>query len=570
MKGKNMRAIIALIIPRLKTLRAKGRQVKSSSRFNPLLILGSMGLLFWGGIFAVSLRVLFYFKSIEALGDILAFKLLSMVLVTLFSLLIFSSILTNLSKLYLSRDLPLVHALPVPGYQIFIARFLESTVDSSWMVIVYTLPVFIAFGIAYQAGMLYYSGTLAAILLLALLASALSALLIMPAALVIPAGGMRTIIIFLGIIVFVVLFIAFRVLRPERLVEPEVFKTTLQYLAALKTPDAPFYPTTWAFDGLKAALSGRTAQSLFHFSLLLSGTCTLIFISILTAAYTYFQGLSRTEAAARRLRTAPAIKRFSWGMPGGTTKAFVLKELRTFMRDQTQWTQIFLIIGLIAVYIYNFSVLPLERAPIKAVYLQNLFSFLNMGLAAFVLTAITARFAFPAVSQEKDAIWVVYAAPVSRKTFLWIKYIVYLLPLLLLTEILIIATNLLLRVTPFMMVLSIATIFCITPGVVALGIGLGAAHPDYKAENPIQTVTSFGGFLFMLLAGIYIAGIILLEAGPVYRIFMAGIKGRPLTWLDWAWGIAAFSTAFLVSIAMVVVPMRHGVKCLDKSLGFKS
>ena len=30
-------------------------------------------------------------------------------------------------------------------------------------------------------------------------------------------------------------------------------------------------------------------------------------------------------------------------------------------------------------------------------------------------------------------------------------------------------------------------------------IGLGAAYPDFKAENPTQTVTSFGGLIFMMV-----------------------------------------------------------------------
>ena len=130
--------------------------LKNSSFFNhrenkwiKLFILALVGLAFWGGILAVSLRVLTYFKSIEELGTIIAFKLLSMMLITLFSLLIFSSILTALSKLFLSKDLNLVHALPVESYRIFLARWFESMVDSAWMVVIYMLPVFIAYGIVF-------------------------------------------------------------------------------------------------------------------------------------------------------------------------------------------------------------------------------------------------------------------------------------------------------------------------------------------------------------------------------------------------------------------------------------
>jgi ABC-2 type transport system permease protein len=71
--------------------------------------------------------------------------------------------------------------------------------------------------------------------------------------------------------------------------------------------------------------------------------------------------------------------------------------------------------------------------------------------------------------------------------------------LLILTEVLIVLTNILLSVTPFMMALSTITVFFLVSWIVAMGIGFGAAYPDFKAENPAQTVTSFGGLVFMIM-----------------------------------------------------------------------
>jgi len=225
-----------------------------------------------------------------------------------------------------------------------------------------------------------------------------------------------------------------------------------------------------------------------------------------------------------------------------------------------------LIAALIIIYIYNFKVLPLDKSPIKTIYLQNLFSFLNMGLALFVLTAVTARFAYPAVSLEREAFWLVKSSPLSLRRFLWIKFFIYYLPLLILTEILIVATNILLQVTPFMMVLSTITVFFLVPGIVSLGIGLGSAYPDFKAENPTQTVTSFGGLIFMLVCAGYIGVIILLEAGPVYRLFMAGLRETTLSPVTWLWIIGSFSLAFALSLLAIALPMRFGEKRLSQLL----
>ena len=99
-------------------------------------------------------------------------------------------------------------------------------------------------------------------------------------------------------------------------------------------------------------------------------------------------------------------------------KSFAVKEIKTFLRDQTQWSQLFLLAALVVIYVYNFKVLPLDKSPIKTVYLQILFSFLNMGLALFVLTAVSARFAYPAVSQEREAFWLVKSSPLSLNQLL--------------------------------------------------------------------------------------------------------------------------------------------------------
>ena len=177
-------------------------------------IFGLLGFLFWSGIFVVSYRVLHYFKGIEGLGDLLAYKLLSMVFITFFSLLVFSSILTFLSKLYLSKDLSLVHSMPVSSYKIFLARWVESTLDSSWMVIVYSLPVFIAYGINFATSPFYYAIVALTLLSLSTIASVISSFMVMIAVISVPASRIRGLFVFLGISVFLILFIAFRLMRP--------------------------------------------------------------------------------------------------------------------------------------------------------------------------------------------------------------------------------------------------------------------------------------------------------------------------------------------------------------------
>ena len=563
-----MKQILSLMRPRWLSFKNGGMSQNAGNRRVRFLLFAIIGIAFWVGAFFIFTRVLNYFSAIEEFGDILARKLLSMVIMTFFSLLVFSGIVTSLSKLYLSRDLVLVHSLPAERNRIFLARWIESTIDSSWMAVLFSIPVFLAYGVVYKAGLFYYGMAGMTLIPLCLIASLLSVLLVLIVAAVLPAGRIRALFVFMGLIFVVALIVAFRLMRPERLVNPESFATVVLYLKEMEVSGSPFLPTTWAFDSLSLALANLKGKALFHLLLSFSATAALYTIVTWTAGIVYFKGYTKAQTSSERLLIhRKAVQRHRlrvFNLIPRPIKALAVKEIRTLFRDQTQWTQLFLVAALIVVYLYNFSVLPMEQAKIRTIYLQNLFSFLNMGLAAFVLVAIVARFVYPAVSCEGDAFWIVRAAPLDLHKFLWVKFFVYYLPLLGLVEILIVSSNILLEVTPFMMALSVVTIFFTTPGIVALGIGLGAAYPDFHSENPAQSVTSFGGLLFMLLAAGFIGLVIILEAGPVYQFFMADIQQRSLSASHRIGLIVSFALVFLLCILSVVLPMRFGERCLSK------
>ena len=561
-----MNEILALLKPRFWSFKNGGTSKDAKNRKSKVFLFGAVGLTFWAGIFVIFYRVLVYFQGVEGFGDILARKLLSMVLLTLFSLLIFSSIITVLTKLYLSKDLVLVHSLPVSAEKIFLARWFESTIDSSWMVIVYSLPVFLSYGIVYNAGFFFYATVCLTMVPLCLIASGISALAVVLVAVILPAGRLRTVFVFLGFVLFLILILAFRLMRPERLVNPDTFSSLVLYFRSLETPGSSFLPTTWIFDSINASLTGLMSSALFD--LILAWVCavSLVFVITWVSGATYFSGFSKAQTTPERLFPNYSTKNRGWeyvlNFLSGPSRAYAVKEIKTFLRDQTQWPQVFLIIALIVVYLYNFSVLPLGKSPISTLYFQNIFSFLNMGLATFVLTAVAARFVYPAVSIEGEAFWIVRSSPIRIRTFLWIKFWIYYIPLLILTETLIVASNMLLHVTPFMMALSVTTVFFMVPGIVSMGIGFGAAYPDFKSENPAQSVTSFGGLLFMILCAGFIAVVIILEAGPVYSVFMADFRGVSLTALQWIWLIGSFSLVLVLCFLAVVLPMRWGERKL--------
>lgn len=559
-----MNSIILLIRPRLQAARNAMKKASRRDRRLRIFLMSGLGLLFWAGVFTIFYRVLSYFKRVEGFGDVLALKLLSMVLVAFFAILILSGIITLVAKLYLSRDLLLVHALPIPPGKIFLSRWSESVFDSSWMVALYSLPIFLSYGLVYQAGVSFYLAAGVTLMTLSLAATGISAILVLVAAILLPAHRLRSMVIFLGAVLVILLVLAFRLMRPEQLVDPEAFISLAQYLRTMEASDYFFLPTTWAHDLLKATLLGGRGIFL-NLALLVSFSGSLVFCLYWLSEAVYFSGYSLAQNTQARFIFLP--RRAGGGLGGffsGPVRALILKETRIFRRDQTQWPQLFLILALIVIYVYNFSVLPLGSMPWRATYLKNLVSFLNIGLAAFVLTALAARFVYPAVSAEGEAFWLIQAAPVKIRTFLLVKFFVYCAPFVILAEILIVLTNIILEVTPFMMVLSILTMLLLAPGIVSLALGLGAAYPDFHAENPAQSATSMGGLIFMILSAGLVILVVVLEAGPAYRVFMADITGKGLSAANWSWIGLSLILVLVISALATALPLMYGERRLLK------
>lgn len=525
------------------------------------------GFVFWGLLFALSCRVLAYFQSVEVIGDLLTHHLLGMVLLTFFSLLIFSHVITALSNLYLSSDLELVHASPASVVEVFLSRSIHTIIDSSWMVLIFGLPVMMAYAFVYRPPAGFYVTLLHMGVATGITAACIGILLTMILVSIFPAQKTRDIVMLLSVFLVVLLYLLFRFLRPEKLVDPEAFFSVMQYVSSLKAADSPYLPTHWLTESLWSYLTAsRGVDNLLYAGLTWSTALALIVINVWVAEWIYFPGFSKAQEAKRRRRgkafldvLVRAVRRLF----REDLASLAEKDIRAFFRDNTQWSQLLLLGGLVVVYLYNFSVLPLEKSPLPLGFLQNEIAFFNLGLAGFVLSAISVRFIFPVVSSEGGSFWIVLSSPLTVKRFLWGKFALSAPPMLILGELLVIITNYLLRVSSFMMILSAVTMFMSVLGIVGLGIGFGAIYPNFNYQNIAQVSTGYGGLMFMIYSALFIALSLVLEAGPVYILTISQVKGTPVSGLEWLFIVSSFLVVVALNVLVTYRPMKAGLKALN-------
>ncbi|HDI78755.1 MAG TPA: hypothetical protein ENF54_03850 [Desulfobacteraceae bacterium] len=561
-----MEDLLILISPRILAL--KNRVNRIEKRFKIVYVVIG-GIILWVGISYACIKVLFYFKSIEVIGDLLNYRLLSMILLTFFSLLIISNIITSLSNLYISRDLELLHSMPVSSDKIYVAKAFYTLLDSSWMIAVFGIPVLIAFGWVYKTGALYYFHMLHCIFAFVIISANMGIMVTMILTNLFPAQRTKDILMLLTVIMIASLYLLFRLLRPERLVDPDSFFSIIHYMGALKKTDSPYLPTFWITSILWSLLTNKKGSPfIFNTLMLWSTALALTVINIWLSRWIYFKGYSKAHEAKRRIITGSfinnIIKKLLSPFMSQDLVLMIDKEIRTFFRDNTQWSQLLLLLALIVVYLYNFKVLPLEKAYIRIDILQNEIAFLNLGLSGFVVSAIATRFIYPSISSEGEAFWIIRSSPFSMHRFIWCKYLIYLPFMLILGGILIISTNIILNVSKTLMYSTSITLFFITFSIVAIALRIGAQYPNFRYENIAQISTGIGGLTFMIISVAFITLIMAIEAGPVYILFISEFKDMSISILKWIYIILSFSFVLFLTFFITYRSLKIAILRLER------
>jgi len=521
-------------------------------------------LALWVAIFWVVRRVLLYFQTVYDLGPSLAYQLLLIILLTCFSMLLFSNLITSLSTFFLARDLDLVLSTPVPRHGFYYSRLITTAANSSWMVLFFGFPVFAAYGAVFGAGVTLYLWLVVILPLFLLIPAALGVFFTHLLVYFLPARRIRDILFFIGLFAFILIYFLFRFSQPERLVQPESFGHFVQFMNAMETPSSPWLPSSWTGEILAGSLFARRTEQGFFFALLASYALFLPLAASWLSGAVYLAGWSKAQESRQGRRQSKLLDRsLEWitrPFPE-ISRAIMLKDVKTFLRDATQWSQLFLLVALIIVYLYNFKVLPLDRSPLPTATLTLVVAFANLALAGFVLSAIAIRFAFPSVSLEGDAFWILQTSPISLRTLVWSKFWLNFVPLLLLGEILIFLSNLLLRVPPWMMWLSLLTVLLMTFGITAIGIGVGALYPKFNFDNAAEIPTSFGGAVCMILSIAFIGIAVMIEAWPIYLLAMEGLRGRP-TVPQLRVIAPSLAAVAVVTLAVVTIALKGAAKRL--------
>ena len=312
-------------------------------------------------------------------------------------------------------------------------------------------------------------------------------------------------------------------------------------------------PSTWTAEGIVAAIEQRVGDSLVYLLVVLGNASFLAWLTINMLGHTWAEAYSR----ARQGRTRTNI-RSGWFTAGlcellffylpARLRRIVLKDLRGFARDATQWTQMVIMMGLLTIYALSLRRLPVD---IDRPEIRTLIAFLNLTTISLILATFTSRFVYPLLSLESQQLWLLGLLPTRRSTLLLVKFLFALtmtgLPGV---GVMMLAVKMLDMPSAWIR-LNALLCFGVCLGLSGLSVGLGARFPVLGQRNPARIASGFGGTVnliaSMLFVGVLMAGVAMLGMGELQHT--AGTWHPPTTLSARTWWIAGGLMLFSVMTA---------------------
>jgi ABC-2 type transport system permease protein len=474
-------------------------------------------------------------------------NLLAMVFLVACVVLFSSSMTAAIGAFFSDLDLDVYHAAPRGKLAIALSRWWKTLAQSAAIVFAFLIPLFIAFAQQYALPPVFYASAILNLFLLLTVPVSLACITILLLVRWFPVRHVHQIVATIAMLILTIAVVAFRMSRPERFFTEINTDDVVRVLQKIELPSMNVYPST--------ALAELMTQRIpFAVAPRIAITATIFFaLFVLVARFAYFKAFvrARESMAPVALGSAFATRVIDRALArfDVQTRALVAKEVRTLARDVAQWSQLFLMAALLFIYLYNIRMLPLggdARATIVA--------YANLGMAGFVIAAICLRFAYPTVSSEGKAFWVVRSAPISYRRFLGVKVAVYSAPLTLLALLLTAFANVILGAGPIVWTFTLIGASLLAVTLVSLGVGLGSLSPNFDAENPLQVGLSLGGFAYMAISLGYVGAIMLLMARPIMRYVLwkfLGIADEQSV----ASIVIPIVTAITLSAALMVLPL---------------
>ncbi|MBI3876495.1 MAG: hypothetical protein HY300_11185, partial [Verrucomicrobia bacterium] len=349
-------------------------------------------------------------------------------------------------------------------------------------------------------------------------------------------------------------------LRPEPVdddtLEHRVLAVLDRLLMKTRFAQYPLLPSYWLSASVQQWAEGALLAASFFMLVLLSHTLFFGFLAFTRMGHLFYDAASVVQSRGsvfgqwewfrnwrdhrRAFEYAPGFveKAFSLArFAPPDVRALLVKDVRMFWRDTTQWGQSLMLFGLLGAYVINLRHFTQQ---LTNPFWVHLVSYLNLAACSLNLATLTTRFVYPQFSLEGKRLWIVGLAPLGLVRVLKAKFVLATGGSLIVTLGLVWLSCEMLRMPLERTLYFAGAITVMTFALNGLAVGLGALYPNFKEDNPSKIVSGFGGTFCLVLSFLYIiCSVTLLAVGSPWT---PRRQAMPLEWVVASWaGFAALS-----------------------------
>lgn len=512
--------------------------IKNKVKFIITLILA---VFFMAFLFAGFYRIINYVKDTPIVGMALVGRLIGTVFLALFLLLIYSSTINGFSTLYFSGDNNFIMISPLHQSGVLLGRLIQTSFYASWMSAVVIIPLLFSIGVIFKIPLYSYLIIIAAILLFFIIATCVGVTLDILVVKIFPARKFRDLLIVGLVILGTGLYVLFRILNIEQVLRPGKQSLAASYLKAFEVPGGIYLPTHW-ITRIFIEFINKTGEWLVPIVVVLGYAVLTVIIFYIVSKYMFYPGWEKVQSEERKRYVSNSFPK----------NPVLGKDIKSFFRDTSQWTQLLIIGALIVIYIFNIYKLPLDIP-----FFHYIITFFNIGMVAFVVAAVGLRFAFSSISLEGREFWILLSSSLDVKKIMKYKYLENFIPLEILGIILVLASNYILKPPQFLNIMSIITVAVAGITLTSLGIGIGAMYPKFDTDNPGEIETSWGGILYMIYSFFYIGITLALEAGWTRMYFLSRVRDVAIYYPA---VIGIIISLIIINIIANYLPLKIGLR----------
>ncbi len=541
-----------------------------------LSLVALLSFVLWGGLyllFADGFRFLKVTIADPGLHDQTVRAVFGVFFVALMVMLVFSSAIVLYSVLFRGRDVAWLFTLPVRAERVFLHKFQEAVVVSSWAFVLLGSPMLLAYGRVAQAPWYYYVLLLPFLLAFVFIPAALGALACLVIVRYVPQRRKQALAASAAFLALVgIAWGAWTIWGGPRadVLTPEWFTAML---GRMRLAEGRLFPSWWLSTGLLEATLDRWNECLMFLSLLVANALFGQQAALWTAARLYrtaYAGLHTSRAPQQRARTFWIDRLLARAAFLPTAmRELIVKDLRLFRRDPVQWSQFLIFFGLLALYFVNVRRFGYD---VHHEGWANMVSFLNVTVVGLILSTFTTRFIFPMISLEGQRFWILGLLPLRRETILLAKFCFAAGGSLIPCALLVLLSDLMLGVPPRILLVHQITCLFLCLGLAAIAVGLGAQMPNLREQSPSKIAAGFGGTINLVVSALYITAIVVLSALP-HHLDSAARLPTQLGWLHDPTAIERFlarwlfygtTGSVLLTLAATVAPLWIGIRAFRR------